>query len=188
MLLLGLQRSQKPADEAHPFGYGKEQYFWSFVVANTLFFVGAVVSIYEGISKLRHPHDIERAWLIYIILGVSFVIEAYALFTAYRAFQKTRPKNMGLLAAIRRSKDTNVIVVLLEDSAALAGLLVAFVGVLLIIAGAVRRREDVPAEVGSATPYQAPADPDQEPATYAYDPPPPDLDEAPTEPDQPPTW
>jgi len=131
LLLLGLKRSAKPADEEHPFGYGKEQYFWSFVVANMLFFVGSVVSIYEGINKLRHPHPIESAWLIYIILGVSFLIEGYALLTAYRAFQKSRPKGLGILAAIRRSKDTNVIVVLLEDTAALVGLSVAFVGVLL---------------------------------------------------------
>ncbi len=131
LLLLGMKRSEKPPDEAHPFGYGKEQYFWSFVVANMLFFVGSVVSIYEGVSKLRHPHPIERAWLIYLILGVSFLIEGYAFLTAYKSLQKARSDGISLLGAIRRSKDTNLMVVLLEDSAALTGLTVAFVGVFL---------------------------------------------------------
>jgi len=130
LLLLGIKRSTKPADELHPFGYGQEQYFWSFVVANMLFFIGAVVSIYEGVRKLGHPHPIERAWLIYIILGVSFVIEGTALTIAYREFNRHRPSGMGLLRAMRRTKDTSVLVVLLEDSAALSGLLVAFFGVL----------------------------------------------------------
>jgi cation diffusion facilitator family transporter len=129
LLLLGLRRSTKPADEAHPFGYGAEQYFWSFVVAIMLFFVGAVVSIYEGIGKLLEPHPIEKAWLIYIILGAAFLLESCALCIAWREFGKTRPPGAGVLASIIRSKDTNVVVVLLEDSAALAGLLIAFGGV-----------------------------------------------------------
>ncbi|MBW2700772.1 MAG: cation transporter [Deltaproteobacteria bacterium] len=131
LLLFGMRRSARPADEEHPFGYGQEQYFWSFVVANMIFFVGAVVSIYEGIHKLQDPQPIERAWLIYVVLGVSFVIEASAMSFAVREFNRTRPRDIGIYQAVRRSKDTNVVVVLFEDSAALLGLFVAFVGVLL---------------------------------------------------------
>ncbi len=133
LLLLGLKRSQKPADEQHPFGYGQEQYFWSFVVANMLFFVGAVVSIYAGVDKIQNPHSIEKPWLIYVILGFSCLVESCALLIAYREFDKHRPAGLGLFAAIRRSKDTNVVVVLLEDSAALCGLAIAFVGVALSV-------------------------------------------------------
>ena len=131
LLLLGLHRSQKPADANHPFGYGKEQYFWSFVVANMLFFIGAVVSVYEGVSKLSHPHPIESAWLIYTILAVSFSIEFFAFRTAFIVFKKSRVKGQSYFSAVRNMKDSNVLVVLLEDSAALTGLLIAFLGVLL---------------------------------------------------------
>jgi cation diffusion facilitator family transporter len=130
LLLLGLKRSKKPPDASHPFGYGQEQYFWSFLVANMLFFVGAVVSIYEGIHKIQDPQPIEHAWLIYIILGVSFVIEAVALYFAIRELNKHRTPGCGLLRAVRQSKDTSVAVVFLEDSAALGGLVIAFLGVL----------------------------------------------------------
>ena len=131
LLLIGLKRSKKPADAKHPFGYGQEQYFWSFVVANTIFFIGSVVSIYEGISKLKSPHPIVKPGLIYVVLGISLLVEGTALLIAYREFNKNRPKGLGLIEGIKCSKDTNVVVVLLEDSAALGGLIIAFLGVLL---------------------------------------------------------
>ena len=130
LLLLGLKRSQKPPDSTHPFGYGQEQYFWSFVVANMLFFVGAVVSVYEGIHKLQDPQPIERTWLIYAILGVAALIESVALFFAIKELNKTRRPGTGLLKAAQESKDTSVAVVFFEDTAALFGLLIAFLGVL----------------------------------------------------------
>jgi cation diffusion facilitator family transporter len=129
LLLLGLKRSQKPPDSTHPFGYGQEQYFWSFVVANMLFFVGAVVSVYEGIHKLQDPQPIERPWLIYAILGVAAVIESVALFFAVKELNKSRRPGTGLLKAAQETKDTSVAVVFFEDTAALLGLLIAFVGV-----------------------------------------------------------
>jgi cation diffusion facilitator family transporter len=131
LLLLGLKRSQKPPDSAHPFGYGQEQYFWSFVVANMLFFVGAVVSVYEGIHKLQDPQPIERPWLIYAILGVAAAIESVALIFAIKELNKTRRSGTGLLKAAQETKDTSVAVVFFEDTAALIGLTIAFVGVLL---------------------------------------------------------
>jgi len=130
LLLLGLKRSRRPPDDRHPFGYGQEQYFWSFVVANMLFFIGAVVSVYEGIHKVLDPGPIESTGLIYAILGVSFVAESVGFSVAFREFRRTRPEGAGLLDAVHRSKDSNVIVVLFEDSAALCGLSVAFFGVL----------------------------------------------------------
>ncbi len=131
LLLVGLNRSQKPPDELHPFGYGPEQYFWSFVVAIMLFFIGSIVSLYEGIHKIMNPQPIEKTWLIYIILGISFLLDGFALLVAWREFNRTRIKNEGVFMAIRRSKDTNVVVCLLEDSAALVGLTLAFFGVVI---------------------------------------------------------
>jgi len=131
LLLLGLKRSQKPPDAAHPFGYGQEQYFWSFVVANMLFFIGAVVSVYEGIHKLQDPQPIERPGLIYAILAAAALIESVALFFAIKELNKTRRRGTGLMKAVQESKDTNVAVVFFEDTAALLGLTIAFVGVLL---------------------------------------------------------
>ncbi len=131
LLLLGLKRSRKPPDTAHPFGYGQEQYFWSFVVANMLFFVGAVVSVYEGIHKLQDPQPIERPWLIYTILGVAALIESVALSFALKELNQTRRPGTGLLKAVQETKDTSVAVVFFEDTAALCGLAIAFLGVLL---------------------------------------------------------
>jgi cation diffusion facilitator family transporter len=131
LLLLGLKRSLKPPDSTHPFGYGQEQYFWSFVVANMLFFVGAVVSVYEGIHKLQDPQPIEQVWLIYVILGVAFLIEGVALTIAYKELNRHREPGVGIIKALQQTKDTSVAVVFFEDTAALLGLLVAFTGVLL---------------------------------------------------------
>jgi len=129
LLLVGLKKSRRLADAEHPFGYGMEQYFWAFVVALMLFFVGAVVSIYEGVEKLLEPHEIEHAWLVYAILAVALVIEAASISVAIREFRRARPPGLGFWAAIKASKDANLVVVLLEDSAALLGLLLALVGV-----------------------------------------------------------
>jgi cation diffusion facilitator family transporter len=129
LLLVGLKRSEKPADDAHPFGYGLEQYFWSFVVALMLFFVGAVVSIYEGVEKILEPHPLERTYLVYAILGVSLVIEAFSFSVAYREFKRKKPRGLSHFGALRATKDATVAVVLLEDSAALCGLAIALVGV-----------------------------------------------------------
>lgn len=131
LLLLGIKRSKKLPDRDHPFGYGKEQYFWSFIVANMLFLGGAVVSIYEGVHKIIKPHEIERIHLIYIILGVSLAIESWSITIAIKEFLR-RKDDKGVFKTLKESKDSNLTVVLIEDSAALIGLTTAFIGVLLV--------------------------------------------------------
>ncbi|MGD9868094.1 MAG: cation diffusion facilitator family transporter [Hyphomicrobiales bacterium] len=128
LLLYGIKRSRKPPDDQHPFGYGTEIYFWSFVVAILIFGVGAGVSFYEGLAKLRDPHPISSPAVNYVVLGLAMVFEASAWFVAYREFGKVRG-NFGLYEAIRRSKDPTLFTVLFEDTAAMLGLLAAFIGV-----------------------------------------------------------
>lgn len=128
LLLVGIKRSQRPADDRHPFGYGMELYFWSFIVAIVLFSLGAGVAIYEGVDKLLHPHPIAHANILYIVLGVSLVLEGISTFQCVGEFNSRRGK-MPWLAALRTSKDPSLYTVLLEDCAALAGLTIAFVGV-----------------------------------------------------------
>lgn len=127
LMLYGLRRSARPATEAHPFGYGLELYFWTFVVAILIFGLGAGVSILEGIDKIRTPHPVSDTLVNYIVLGVSFVFEGASWLVAFRAF-RAQSKTAGLLEAVQRSKDPTVFTVLLEDSAALAGLLIAGIG------------------------------------------------------------
>ena len=130
LLLYGIKRSNKPADEAHPFGYGMELYFWTFVVAILIFGVGAGVSLIEGILKIQNPHPITNPLINYIVLAIAFVFEAAAWIVAYREF-RTRQGKRGLFDAVRRSKDPTVFTVLFEDSAATLGLVVAFIGIWL---------------------------------------------------------
>ena len=130
LLLHGMRRARKPADRNHPFGYGMELYFWTFVVAILIFAVGAGVSLYEGIQKIQHPHAIESAWINYLVLSVAVVFEGAAWLIAYREFNRTRGKQ-GLVKALRRSKDPTVFTVLFEDTAAMLGLFVALVGIAL---------------------------------------------------------
>lgn len=127
LLLYGLRRSVRPATPEHPFGYGLELYFWTFVVAILIFGLGAGVSIYEGIDKIRTPHPVEDAWVNYVVLGLSFVFEAASWRVAFRAF-RSQVKGGSLLAAVQGSKDPTVFTVLLEDSAALGGLAIAAIG------------------------------------------------------------
>jgi cation diffusion facilitator family transporter len=128
LLLLGLNRSKRLPDPQHPFGYGKEVYFWSFVVAILLFGVGAGVSIYEGIRHIQHPEPMENVLINYLVLGFAFLFEGAAWFFAFKEFSKVKGKR-GLLQAVRESKDPTTFVVLFEDSAAMAGIIVAFVGI-----------------------------------------------------------
>ncbi len=130
LMLHGLRRSARPADQEHPFGYGMELYFWSFVVAILIFGLGAGVSIYQGVEKLRHPHPITDAYINYSVLGVAFAFEAGAWVVAFKEFNKTRGR-FGLFAAVRRSKDPTIFTDLFEDSAAMLGLMVAALGIAL---------------------------------------------------------
>lgn len=128
LLLLGLRRSHRPPDTAHPFGYGKEVYFWSLVVAMLIFAGGGGVSIYEGIKHLLHPEPMGDVTLSYIVLGLAMLFEGAALFVAYREFRASIG-DQALWPAIRQAKDPTAFAVLLEDSAAMAGLFIALVGV-----------------------------------------------------------
>ncbi len=130
LLLYGLRRSKKPADKEFPFGHGQELYFWSFVVAIMIFAVGAGISIYEGVHHLRHPKPIASPHVNYIVLALAMVFEGIAWFMAWRAFRKQKG-DKGYFRAVHESKDPTMFVVLFEDSAAIIGLVVAFIGVLL---------------------------------------------------------
>lgn len=130
LLLYGLQRSRKPADDDFPFGYGKELYFWSFVVAILIFAVGAGISIYEGIHHIQNPQPIENPYVNYVVLGLAVLFEGAAWVFAFREFKKFKGRR-GYLRAIREGKDPTMFVVLFEDSAALLGLVAAFAGIVL---------------------------------------------------------
>jgi len=128
LLLLGLKRAKKPADENYPFGHGKEIYFWSFVVAILIFAVGAGISIYEGVHSLIDPHPIKSPIINYIVLGCAILFEGGATYLAWKEFNKTKG-DRGYVEAIRKSKNPSLFVVLFEDSAAMLGLFVALTGV-----------------------------------------------------------
>lgn len=128
LLLLGLKRSARPPDASHPFGHGMELYFWAFVVALFIFALGGAFSIYEGIHKVLHPEEVSDAWVNYLVLGLSIVFEGYSFSVALHEFRETHAGE-PFWQAIRASKDPSVFAVLLEDSAALAGLVVALLGV-----------------------------------------------------------
>ncbi len=130
LLLYGLKRSGRPPDKRHPFGYGKEMYFWAFVVAILIFGLGAGVSIYEGIEKIRHPHEITSPIVNYVVLGFAMVFEAGACYVAFKEFNARRGE-LALFEAIRLSKDPSIFTVLLEDSAAMLGLVVAMAAIAL---------------------------------------------------------
>jgi len=129
LLLLGIRRARREATPEHPFGYGRERYFWSFIVAVVLFTVGGVASVMEGWDKLRHPHEIESLTWALGVLGVAVVIELFSLRVAVRETNKVRTS--GWWAFIRRSKIPELPVVLLEDIGALLGLVFALGGVTL---------------------------------------------------------
>jgi cation diffusion facilitator family transporter len=131
LLLYGIARSQRPADANHPFGHSRELYFWSFVVAVLLFSMGAGVSIYEGIEKLRDPHPISDFWINYIVLGVALALESLSAYKALSEFSARRGAR-GWFAALRATKDAALFTVVLEDLAALTGLLIALIALLCV--------------------------------------------------------
>lgn len=131
LLLYGLHRARRPADAHHPFGYSREIYFWSFVVAILLFSMGAGVSIYEGIAKLREPHPIGDFWVNYVVLGIALMLEGFSAYKAMTAFDSHRGPR-GWLSALRASKDAALFTVLLEDVAAVSGLLIALAALVCV--------------------------------------------------------
>lgn len=131
-LLLGLRFYKKPASEKHPFGYGKERFFWSFIAAIFIFGVGATYAIYEGIAKIRHPHEIENLRLAFWVLGISFVLEAGSIALAlYQEINEAHHEGMTFGEYLRESKDPTAKTVIFEDSAALLGIVIAALGLLL---------------------------------------------------------
>ena len=129
LLLYGLRKSKRPADKAHLFGYGRELYFWAFVVALLIFSIGAGVSLYEGIHKVRHPQPVTSPVVNYVVLALAMVFEGVAFFLAAREFNRRRGK-VPIWQAVRQSKDPGLFTVLFEDAAAMAGLVIAFTGLL----------------------------------------------------------
>ena len=127
LLLFGSKRGQRPADRSHPFGYGPERYFWSFVVALVLFSMGGLFALYEGIQKLWHPHEIESPIVAFVILGVAIALETFSLRTAVKEANHVRGSR-GWWQFIRTAKSPELPVVLLEDIGAEAGLVVALFG------------------------------------------------------------
>lgn len=130
LLLYGLKKSQQPANHQHPFGFGRELYFWAFIVALMVFALGAIVSIYQGIQHIRQPEEMISPYVNYIVLVFAIVCEGASWFVALKSFKKTKGK-MGYFEAFRRSKDPTTFTVLFEDSAALIGLFIALIGIYL---------------------------------------------------------
>jgi cation diffusion facilitator family transporter len=128
LLLLGVRASQKPADDSHPFGYGQELYFWTFIVAILIFAVGGGMSIYEGVTHLISPSPLENPLWNYIVLGTAILFEGTSWTIAFKQFLPSKG-NQPFVQAIRRSKDPTIFTVLFEDSAAILGLIVALCGV-----------------------------------------------------------
>ena len=127
LLLYGIARSARPADRVHPLGYGRELYFWSFVVALLIFALGAGVSLYEGVDRLLHPKPIERPVVVFVVLAVSLAFESASWLVAMRAFRATQ-RTLSWWEAFRRSKDPPTFIVVFEDSAAILGILAAAAG------------------------------------------------------------
>lgn len=130
LLLLGLKRAQKPPSKNFPFGHGKEVYFWSFVVAILLFAVGSGISIYEGIHHLLHPREITKPIINYTVLSIAMVFESVPLYIALKEFLIMKG-DRGFIEGITKAKDPTIIVVLFEDTAAMLGLMTAFIGIYL---------------------------------------------------------
>jgi cation diffusion facilitator family transporter len=138
LLLYGLHRAARRPDAQHPLGYGRELYFWSFIVALMIFALGAGVSIYEGIVHIRHPEPISHPAVNYVVLALAFVFEGASWVVSWRQFSAAKG-SLGYYEAVRQSKDPPSFMVFFEDSAALAGIVIAAAGTF----AAVRLRQPV---------------------------------------------
>jgi cation diffusion facilitator family transporter len=130
LLMWGRHASKRPADKRHPFGYGRELYFWSFVVAVLVFSLGAGVSVYEGIIHIMHPEPAVSPLIAYAVLLIAFLLEGWSTIEAYRDFRKAKG-TLGWIQAVLQSKDPPAFIVLLENGAAMAGIVAAALGLLL---------------------------------------------------------
>lgn len=130
LLLYGMKKSQQSPNAQHPFGYGRELYFWAFIVSLMVFALGAVVSIYQGVQHVRYPEEMLSPNLNYIVLGIAILCEGISWLVALKAFRKTKGQ-LGYFEAFRRSKDPTTFTVLFEDTAALCGLFIALIGIYL---------------------------------------------------------
>jgi cation diffusion facilitator family transporter len=130
LLLLGLRKSQQPATEWRPFGYGRELYFWAFMVAVFIFVIGGGLSLYDGIDHIRHPAPLHSPTWNYVVLTVAFGFDGASFLVARRTFNAQRGRQ-PFWKAFRASKDPSIFVVLFEDASDLLGLLIAFLGVFL---------------------------------------------------------
>ena len=130
LLMWGRRAAKKPPDRYHPFGYGRELYFWSFVVAVLVFALGAGVSVYEGIIHIAEPEGAISPIIAYVVLLVAFLLEGWSTLEAFQDFKKAKG-DLGWFQAVRRSKDPPAFIVLLENGAAMAGIIAAAVGLML---------------------------------------------------------
>ena len=128
LLLYGMRRAAEPPSAAHPFGHGRELYFWSFIVALLVLILGAGVAVWQGVAQLRDPEPMRSPWVNYVVLASSLLFEGASWRVAFRRFRKSKG-GQTWLEAFRSSKDASTFTVLLEDTAAVAGLTIAFVGV-----------------------------------------------------------
>lgn len=133
LLLLGGRKAKRAADRSHPFGYGRERYVYAFVVSIILFSVGGLFSIYEGIDKLTHPHEVTMAWVPITVLIIAIGLESFSLRTAVKESNLVREKGQSWVSFVRRAKAPELPVVLLEDIAALTGLTFALFGVTMTV-------------------------------------------------------
>jgi len=130
LLMWGRHASKRRSDKLHPFGYGRELYFWSFVVAVLVFSLGAGVSIYEGIIHIMRPEPAVSPLIAYIVLVLAFLLEGWSTLEAYQDFKKSKG-GLGWFQAVIQSKDPPAFIVLLENGAAMAGIIAAALGLLL---------------------------------------------------------
>ncbi|MEI5688695.1 MULTISPECIES: cation diffusion facilitator family transporter [Sphingomonas] len=134
LLLFGMKDASRPADASHPFGYGLRLYFWGFVVAMAVFALGAGVAIYEGAEKVAHPEPIESAWVNVVILLIAILLEGSSLAVALRQVRsEAKRRALGMMETIRQHRDPTVFAVVYEETAALAGLFAALIGIGLAV-------------------------------------------------------
>ncbi|HCS50319.1 cation diffusion facilitator family transporter [Rubinisphaera sp.] len=130
LLLFGIHRSERIPDEKHPFGYGPELYFWTLIVGILIFGIGGGISVYEGILHVLHPIELSDPTVNYIVLGLAVIFEGAAWYLALKGFLVAKGNN-SVWKAVKESKDPTTFAVLFEDSAALLGLIVAFLGIFI---------------------------------------------------------